>query len=281
MKYTTLLFWLFASSVVTAQSEFPTFTYVNDKDTLIFNKALELYDSNRYSEALIELDKLPKRHYGQESGSWYWKGKCFSMLDQLDKAVEAYSIALRSEPEAVGIYYNRGNSFYYGQKYKAALSDFAAYAIHFPQDVDAAINIALCFNKLDRVDEAIQYLENFEPKDTTLYLKLAYLYTDRKENHLKGVEMLEKALAINPTYADAIEDLSITYSNLEDYDKAFKLINNLIKLKPDYGRAYYLRGAYEEETDREDLAEVSFKIAREKGYTWDEEEYYEGEDDDN
>lgn len=282
MKYIILSFWLIASGGATAQSETPWFTYKQAKDTLIFNQAVDLYENNRYTEALKVLDKLPKRHYGQESGSWYLRGQCFYYLEQNDKAIEAFSIALKSEPEATRIYYYRGYAFMESEKYTTALSDFAAYAIHHPKDCEVAINIAYCLSKLDQVDDGIRYLEDFEPKDTTVYFKLSHLYSEYKENYTKGIEMLEKVLAIDSTHDDALHDLSITYYELGNYEKALEVIDRLIILTPNYGKAYYMRGVYEEETGREDLAEVSFKIAREKGYTWDEDEdEYEYEDDNN
>ncbi|MBF0501880.1 MAG: tetratricopeptide repeat protein [Candidatus Riflebacteria bacterium] len=67
--------------------------------------------------------------------------------------------------------------------------------------------------------------------------KLLYAFNQTQDS----VEYFEKALAINPRYAEARINLAVALGDLHKYDDALR---NLVQIKPKSIRAYYLIGNY-------------------------------------
>jgi len=265
------------SSVAIAQ-HFPPFAWHRAKDTLVYNQAYNLYRNGQYEEARKEIKKLPKKLY--ETDAWYlrFSGQCNFGLKNYEQAIFDFNLCMAYYPQYIGLYYNRAFVLMEVEQYKAAASDFAAYAIH-TDDPDCTINLAYCLAKDNLVDKALRILEQYPQKDTSFYYSIAVYYIEYKNDLRNGILNLEKALILNSAYTDALEYLSIAYSEMFDNDKAIEIINKLIDLKPSYGRVYYLRGVYEEENGLEQSAAESFRKAKNMGYHWDEDESYEEEDD--
>ena len=192
MKIIPFVLLLFASFLSKGQRLYPDFNWTHAKDTLIYSKASRLHDEARYDEAIKELRKLPRKNYAEEPGALNLLGLCYYELEQYDKAIRAFSIAMGQDPEAIILYYNRAYALLESEQLMAAASDFAAYAIHFPQQEDVALNLSYCLAHLGQYDAAIQNLERFEAKDTTIYALLSTYYIEYKFDYVKGIEMLKK-----------------------------------------------------------------------------------------
>jgi tetratricopeptide (TPR) repeat protein len=249
---------------------YPPFSWYRAKDTLTFKRAKEYYFNGNFKEALRTLNQLPSKLYGKNPGLLNLLADCHINLKEYLKAIENYSKILTYNPEYTIIYYERAHTFLELENYKAAASDFAAFTIHYPNNKNAAENLAYCLVMDNQIDAGIKYLENFEPKDTTTYIYIGNYYSDFKKNHKKAIENYNKALELDPTNTDVIEYISISYAQIESYQQAIISINKLIELNTDYGRAYYLRGIFEEQLGLDSEAQKSFNLAREKGYVWDE-----------
>ncbi len=86
----------------------------------------------------------------------------------------------------------------------------------------------------------------------------------------KAIFLLEPLLQEHPSFAPAYETLSLAFSAMGYTPEAIQAADILIQLQPDYGRAYFLKGAYLEEADRDEEAEACFRIAKKLGYEWDD-----------
>lgn len=270
-NFYTVIITLLISSNLHAQ-EFPNFSWYRAKDTLVYQKGEKQFHQGNFPQALLTLKKLPSRLYDKDPGLLRLLGQCYVGLKEHQKAVELFSKSLLFNPEITITYYDRGYSLMEQEKYKAAASDFAGFAIHYPQNKSAALNLAYCLAMDNQIDAAIQYLERFEPKDTTIYLYIGNYYSDFKEDHEKAIQYYNKTLAYDSSHVQALEYISISYSLINNYKQAINSINKLIIINPDYGRAYYLRGFIEEQFGLDGEAQKSYNIAKEKGYIWDEEE---------
>jgi tetratricopeptide (TPR) repeat protein len=56
------------------------------------------------------------------------------------------------------------------------------------------------------------------------------------------MEDLDRAIRINPNYADAYNQRSVVYANFGDAKKSLADLNQAIRLNPNYADAYYNRG---------------------------------------
>ena len=58
----------------------------------------------------------------------------------------------------------------------------------------------------------------------------------------KAIECYQKAVEINPDYANAYYNMGIAYAYKENYDKALECCQKAIEIKNDYANAYYNMG---------------------------------------
>lgn len=146
----------------------------------------------------------------------------------VEEAVTLYSISLGYAPQSIGIYYDRGLALMNWGKFKGAASDFAAYLIHFPDEKDAIGYLGKCLVKDGQPDNAIKYLENYSNKDSTLINDLAIYYIEYKRDHNRAIDLWQMSLELYPDFDAALENLSITYSETNDYENAFRYIKKLM-----------------------------------------------------
>jgi tetratricopeptide (TPR) repeat protein len=250
-----------------AQENRPKIQWHKAKDTLIINRAIDLFNQERYEKAKAEIGKLKNRYYN-EPGVLHFSAQCSYKLRRYDEAVTLYSLALGYSPQQIGIYLDRAFALMKWGKFKGASSDFAGYLIHYPDDKEITGLLAYCLAEDNQVDKAINYLENYNNKDSTLLNELAIYYTEFENKNLEAIEIWKEAIERYPEFYLSLENIAITYSEIDDYENAFHFIQKLIKLKPNYGRAYYLQGHFFDDIGDSVQAEKNYKIARGKGYSW-------------
>lgn len=99
---------------------------------------------------------------------------------------------------------------------------------------------ALVLWKQDHLDEAIEQLVDLMKvyETTNVYATLGFLYID-KGDLSKALEFNLEAKNYNNNNAIIMDNLGTTYLLLEDYDEAFEIYQQVMKLKPTFPEAYY------------------------------------------
>lgn len=86
-----------------------------------------------------------------------------------------------------------------------------------------------------------------------------------KWRYKEASKKYERALKIDPTYAEAYSNLGYTYRKQEKFDKAVRCYKDAIKLKPDLAEAHEYLGETYAEMGKFDLAEKELTILQELG----------------
>ena len=140
-----------------------------------------------------------------------------------------------------------------------------------------ALQSALCLHREGRLSEAeALYLSviNSWPNQPDAFRLLGIL--SRQQGDLnRSLDLLKRAVAVNPAFAEAQHDLGLTWSELADYPQAIEAFRSAIALVPDFAEAHYnLGNAYVSlgdltsagacfqmaRTCRPDLAEAHFSL---------------------
>lgn len=106
-------------------------------------------------------------------------------------------------------------------------------------------NLAQNYAELESLDKAIEVLEKGRqefPKDYDLLIDEANLYY-RAGKKDKFKELLEEAIALNPTEPTLYYNVGVMNMEQKNIDEAIKSFEKAIELKPDYGDAYNNIGA--------------------------------------
>ena len=105
-----------------------------------------------------------------------------------------------------------------------------------PENLKSIINLFIHGKLLQALSETNQMLERF-PNSVILY-NLAGAVNAGLKNFDAAIESYEKALKIQPGYADAYYNMGIAYKNKGNLEAAIDCYNQALKIKPDYAEAY-------------------------------------------
>lgn len=157
------------------------------------------------------------------------------------------------EPEATDrscayFYFLWGKAAEHAERYEEALHAFEKVLVCDPETGSATREIAILLIKMDRHQEAAQWLEKIvadNPTDIENRLLLAKLYTSMGDFD-KAATIYKELLAIKED-SQTLLMLGSIYAQQREFDKARELLERMIKLNPDsYLGHYYLARIYRE-----------------------------------
>jgi tetratricopeptide (TPR) repeat protein len=159
---------------------------------------------------------------------------------QYDRAIAAYSEALRHDAENARAYNNRGYAWYQkGQKDKA-VADYSAALRRQPEYVQALNNRGLALIDLGKVDEAIaDFTKSLEinPLELAALLGRALAYKAKKEE-LKAIRDYDTAIGIFKNNRNTralvylLANRGSSWREKGEYDKAVADLNEALRIDP-------------------------------------------------
>ncbi len=101
--------------------------YIGNKESEgIFTNAIALYDSQKYNEAIKELDKVIKLSPANSS-AYYYRALSYDAVKEYQKAISDYKLTLKYAPEMTIVYYSIGVNYDSLSNYKAAKENYKKY----------------------------------------------------------------------------------------------------------------------------------------------------------
>ena len=94
----------------------------------------------------------------------------FYMNKQYDLAIKNYNAHLKSNPDEIEVYYNRGLCYYMKEQYDLAIKDYTTYLQLNPENIDGHYYRGICYDSKELLDLAI--------KDYTVVLQLDSSYKE-------------------------------------------------------------------------------------------------------
>ncbi|MDA3838007.1 MAG: tetratricopeptide repeat protein [Candidatus Delongbacteria bacterium] len=130
--------------------------------------------------------------------------------------------------------------------------------------ISAYLSIGDVYIKLTRYAEALTI---FNKLINLSALKFPAAYSKRGEIYMnmddynKASKEMEKAIALEPNYADAYNSLGILYTKLKQYDNALNFFQKAISIDENYYRPYYLRARLYRKSTKYDKALADYSKA--------------------
>jgi len=159
----------------------------------------------------------PALGYSPEAVALYEKGNAFVATDNLSESITAFDQALLLEPEYYEAWDARADALNRDGQFSSALESSSR---------------ALAINS--------SYLPGWINRGQILY-NLGYVYEDQKkdpvranEYYLQQVQAFEKAIALDPTNADAWFNKAYALAGLKKYDEAIAAFDKVKELNPAY-----------------------------------------------
>ena len=230
--------------------------------------------SNFSFDNIAILQEIEKKGEFQNDWSfWYFLGNAYYNKEKFDKAIRAYQISLKINPETDDIYSLMGTIFandkcLYNEK-KAIQYNKKAIEIN-PKNYLAHISLGFFYDDREQYKQAIQFYKKaieINPKNELSYTLLAKIY-ENKKNYSNAIEFYKKAIEINPKNDtidlhlerlfikmskeyqnkfkkiclkryEAYNDIGVTYSDNKEYNKAIEAYQVAIEIDPNNDIAYY------------------------------------------
>lgn len=133
--------------------------------------------------------------------------------------------------------HNLGDPFNALKHYKMALK-------HDPQDDYSLESVMMCYQQLNRYEEAEEFLQNYInqfPFSETAWFEMGQFYFNRKK-HEKAIQSFDYLLAINSESAGVYANKAACYEALEQWQKAIEVYEEQLALEYTKAFTYYKIG---------------------------------------
>jgi protein O-GlcNAc transferase len=131
---------------------------------------------------------------------WYYLGKCFEHLKNLNAAVSAFDRAIQLFPNFFEAHHDRGLACFNLRRYDDAIASFHIACTLMPNSSEAWMNLGVVFNE--------------------------------KRNHVSAIECYERVVALSPKNFVALAALGNAYAARSLYPQAIKMYERILIEKP-------------------------------------------------
>lgn len=114
-------------------------------------------NSGKFSDGIKNLEEALKHNPGSDIALFY-KGAAYQSIGEDDKAVDAYTKAIKINKGMIDAYYNRGKILFRTEP-KKALDDFVSAVALDPKFIDAYYSIAAIQKNMGQYQEAVKNLD--------------------------------------------------------------------------------------------------------------------------
>jgi tetratricopeptide (TPR) repeat protein len=176
--------------------------------------------------------------------SWFENGYVFWNSSDHQKAIEAFTKAIKLNPTYEKFYVFRGNVYGESGNNKQAVKDFTKALKLNPKYIKAYVSRGNAFLRSGNYQQAV--------KEYTMAVKLnskheeAYCYRGVAFGALgkeqQALEDFSRAIKLNPEYEKAYFYRGLAHAESEDYHQALEDLNKAVELNPGDAEAYFNRG---------------------------------------
>src|SRR3989338_5325773 len=218
----------------------------------------------RYMDLCIKLNKAAltiSPNYGRARLSL---GSRYTTLDRYDEALAETLKANLLIPRDELVYFNLGAIYACLKRYDEAVINYKKAMEFGPDVIRISCRISSCLTEMKKYEEAIDFLKTIikkHPRSCELYVELGNVYYAKGDAN-SAIEMFQKSLDINPTYAAGYCNLGLVKKNLlEDFDGAIADYLKAIMLDPDDALTYNNLGVLYKSTHRMEEAKRCLEMA--------------------
>lgn len=232
------------------------------------------YNKAGQFDKALEAYQLALRINPEDADAWYFLGRAYSKLGQSAKEIEAYQQSLRINPEDADVWGALGDAYgKSGQSAKGIEAYQQALRIN-PDYVYVWLDLGRAYSKLGqsaKAVEAYQQALRINPEDALVWLTLGDAYGETGQ-YAKRIEACQQAVRINPEYALAWLDLGLAYSKTGQLAKEVEAYQQALRINPDYALAWFglgdAYGKYGEAAKSIEAFQQAVRIKPEEANMW-------------
>ena len=174
----------------------------------------------------------------------FQQGNFLMTIDQIDRAIEAYSHVIELNLSHADAYNNRGAAYDEKGDLDRAIGDYTKAIELKPDEAVAYSNRGAVYIDKDEIDRAIEDCNKaieLKPGYAEVYYNRGLAY-GIKGDFDRTIKDCNKAIELNPKLSLAYNNRGIAYRSKGDFDRAISDYTKAIELDPDYAETCYNRG---------------------------------------
>jgi tetratricopeptide (TPR) repeat protein len=194
-----------------------------------------------------EVAKVPSLVVPQDTN--YQQGVREARTGETTDAVDAFTRAIRRNPDNADAYYERAMTYAATGQYQRAIDDFNEMLRRRPSNADALIGRGVSFINIAEYKRAVADLDTVirqEPGNEVASFDRGLAHAGLAQ-YQKAIDDYTRVIASYPKWPSARYNRAIVYAAFGDVRSAIADYTEAVRLRPDYASAYANRGvAYAE-----------------------------------
>jgi len=190
-------------------------------------------------------------------------GMIFLKHRTTDPAILLFESALKKLPNAPNLWVGLGMSYYFANRFHDAEATLRKALELDPNYALAYVTLGDFFEQTGRVDEALDIFRKVMRMRPDLFWPYYYYGKLASKpghgNNAEAVEMLRKAVQLNPSYPEAHCELGRVLARTGETQEAIAELNKSIQLNPDLAQSYYQLALVYRKTGDQAKAQEQFR----------------------
>ncbi len=212
--------------------------------------------SDELQEA-VRLEPMVPEHY-------FKLGMVFLKHRTTEPAIYVFENALKARPDVPKLWMGLGLSYYLASKLEQAEKALRQALALDPRYETAYIVLGDLLTQAGKVDEAVEVFRKAIDVRPDLYLPYYYYgqasARQGKENCETGIQMLKKAIALNPSFAEAHYELGKALLQAGRINDSLAALKKSLDLKPELAQSHYQLGRLYQKLGNPALASEHFRL---------------------
>jgi tetratricopeptide (TPR) repeat protein len=261
MKFLALLIHLLFAAHLMAQEA--TVEIDKASKTSLFAESYNLYQQGKYAATVEELNEVIKRNPTNQNKSFlglvaYWKGLCFSRLQDFQSAIPEFSQALSMDYVPKDLNYEYGQALFAAEKLSEARLQFRESLKKKFKRAVSLYYIAFISKEMDEKKKAVTFYKAIKKLDAAeaaevrqaAEMQIGDIYLEQVEKHSDAFRAVEDYVIPQYKVALEVDPESNLASDIQEKIKTLQRKYDLLLFKLRNGRAtlippYFLRLAGE------------------------------------
>jgi len=221
------------------------------------------FETKNYEEARNYLNYLLSKDEKNKM-AWLFLGVTFLETDKPDSAAIIYEKALQKFPDDAAILGFYGSTLQQLEKYEQALPLLIKSHKINPDNLNVIYSLTLVYESLQQSEQTDSLYEasiQQFPNNAMLLNNFSYSLSERNIRLEEALDMVKKALEIEPNNGAYLDTIGWIYYKLKNYNEAEKFIKQAIKVRENSAVVFEHLGDVYYELEKYNLARESWQKA--------------------